>query len=228
MINFNTENKKLEKFEQFRDEYIKLIFNNELDRALKFILNLKKMNFSIKDIYLNVFRESLYKIGDMWENNEIDVGDEHYFSESTKIIMSHIFVNEFNHEENQKNIICGTIEGEYHEIGIKMISDLLYAEGFNINYLGTNVPIKSYMRFLNKNNFDAILISVTLKKNLDNLKKLVKSIKKEDNLKKLMVIVGGYPFYEDSNLYKKIGADFFGNDIEDIQFYLKYEKERNL
>jgi methanogenic corrinoid protein MtbC1 len=167
MINFNTENKKIEKFEQFRDEYIKLIFNNELDRALKFILN-------------------------------------------------------------QKNIICGTIEGEYHEIGIKMISDLLYAEGFNINYLGTNVPIKSYMRFLNKNNFDAILISVTLKKNLDNLKKLVKSIKKEDNLKKLMVIVGGYPFYEDSNLYKKIGVDFFGNDIDDIQFYLKYEKERNL
>ena len=42
---------------------------------------------------------------------------------------------------NAKLIVLFMPEGEYHEIGLLFVHFLLKSKGYNVDYLGTNVPI---------------------------------------------------------------------------------------
>ena len=83
----------------------------------------------------------LERVGVLWITNHINPAQEHLASNIVrqKIILGIEKLPKMYN--NAKLIVLFLPEGEYHEIGLLFVHFLLKSKGYNVDYLGTNVPI---------------------------------------------------------------------------------------
>jgi methanogenic corrinoid protein MtbC1 len=128
--------------------------------------------------------------------------------------------------QNQKsdNVFIGTcISGELHEIGVRMLSDLLELEGWDTYYLGANMPIDSIIKTIIEKKAKVIGLSATMTFHAEKVENQIKAIKDSKECRDVKIIVGGYVFKLSKNLWKKVGADALGEDLTDslVTIWLK-------
>jgi DNA-binding transcriptional MerR regulator len=83
----------------------------------------------------------LERVGVLWITNHINPAQEHLASNliRQKIILGIEKLPKMF--PNAKLIVLFMPEGEYHEIGLLFVHFLLKSKGYNVDYLGTNVPL---------------------------------------------------------------------------------------
>lgn len=113
-------------------------------------------------------------------------------------------------------VFVGTcVGGELHELGVRMVSDFLELAGWNTYYLGANTPMKSIVETLVKEGANVVGISVTMSFHIDEAVKLIEMIRSDMRCKSIKIMVGGYPFIVDDQLWKTIGADGYAQNARD-------------
>ena len=172
----------------------------------------------VRTIYTDVFEPSLKVVGRMWETNEIDVATEHYFSEATESLMSLLYQHLDKSPEKKGSMVSVAVNGEFHHIGIKMITDILEEEGWECFYIGINTPTDSLVRALDDRQADVLAISATMAFNVENVSNMVRHIRSATKRKNLKIITGGQAFNMDPDLWKRVGADGYAASLpETIQ-----------
>lgn len=189
------------------DEFLGYLLNFQKEKAIKYILDKIKNNVDISEIYIDYIQGALYKIGDLWMNGQISVAKEHYCSAVIQHIISLIYPYLFkNRTRNGRTLFAVSAGSELHEIGIRMVTDFFELDGWDTVYLGSNIVVNDVVVELEKRTVDLLAISVTIGSNIGFAIDLINKVKS----KKIKVIVGGRVFNENKDLWKKIGADGYG------------------
>ncbi len=194
------------------NSYISYLLNKDRKNAESIILNAVKDGINIKDIYLKVFQRSQYYIGELWQNGTISVAQEHYCTAITQTVMSYLYQYIFQTAKIGKNFLSFCITEELHDLGLKMITDLIEMTGFDTFYLGANVPIKQIEEAINEYKADVVGISITMATQINALVNLIQTIRSIKTATKIKIIVGGYCLNRSETLWKKTGADEFARD----------------
>ena len=164
----------------------------EINEILKLYNDYTKSIYSLLDFYEKILIPVLYKIGDQWENGEIDVATEHVCSNAVNNLID--LINQQNTKKSLKNyrdtrsIVLSTPEGELHSIGCKIIESLLLEKGYEVYNITSPLPTNSIESYLDNTNPGVILISVTLEENINSAIRLVNEIRKSFQIP---LIVGG-------------------------------------
>jgi MerR family transcriptional regulator, light-induced transcriptional regulator len=196
-------------------EYLDLILKTQRIKASKLIMDEIEKGTSIKNIYVYVFEPSLKEVGRLWQINKITVAQEHYFTATTQLIMSQLYSRIFSSKKNGLKFIGACASEEIHEVGLRMVTDILELDGWDTYYLGANLPKKDLMSFLIDQKPDIFGISVTMTFYLHKVIELIDEVRDTQELKNIKILVGGYPFNADKNLWKQVGADLYApNAIE--------------
>ena len=183
-------------------------------KATDFILKLADDGMPLNKIYIDIFQNSQYEIGRLWEENKVSVAQEHYCTATTQMIMSMLYPRLFSTERIHKNVVATCVGSELHEIGIRMVADFFEMNGWNSYYIGANTPTNAILESIEMNKADILALSVTLTPHINRAKEIILEVKKvHPNVK---VMVGGYPFIQDSELWKKIGADSVASSALDL------------
>ncbi|MGM0367770.1 MAG: diguanylate cyclase [Actinomycetota bacterium] len=198
------------KYYNLAKNYLNAILEGEKEKASYFVSEALKEEARLEDIYLYVFQPSQYELGRLWQLGKIDVATEHYGTAITHSIMAQLYPRILSSEKMGLKFLGACINGEQHEIGIRMLADLLELKGWDTYYLGSNTPPGSMVKKIKEREIDLVGISATMTYNLGNVDALIKKIRSEARDVKIMV--GGYPFRVDENLWKAIGADGYGKD----------------
>lgn len=112
-------------------------------------------------------------------------------------------------------MVAACVNNELHEVGIRMIADILESEGWDTYYLGANVPTYDIIEFVSEKNPNIVALSCTMTFHLHKIIDAIKEIKHIAKINDAKILVGGYPFNIDKNLWEKIGADLYApNAIE--------------
>lgn len=196
-------------------EYLNLILSNDASKAIELINNAMEDGLSVKDVYIDVLEPVQKEIGRLWHIGEISVATEHRCTNITKSIMAGFYSEIFKSSKNGKKVLTTCIEGEQHDIGLRMVSDLLEIDGFNTFYIGSNTPKGSIVQTALENKIDILAVSATMTFHLKELEKLIMSIKKEPALADMKILVGGYPFNIDKNLWNNMGADGYARNAQE-------------
>jgi len=106
--------------------------------------------------------------------------------------------------------IAGTVQGDIHEIGIRLVTTLLIADGFDITFLGADIPSSLFVEKAKELKPDFILLSALLTTTMPNQKEVIDSLKEAGIRENVKVIVGGAPVSQD--WAKQIGADGYGEN----------------
>ena len=105
---------------------------------------------SAEDIMDHCVQPLMFYIGREWEAGRIDIGEEHLYTQ--------IIVDALHTLRQQRRLLgesatrfapralVGCAEGEQHQIGALCVRILLESLGWDVLYLGANVPIEAYAR----------------------------------------------------------------------------------
>ncbi|MEK9752052.1 MAG: cobalamin-dependent protein [Rhodospirillaceae bacterium] len=112
--------------------------------------------------------------------------------------------------EEVGTVVVGTVQGDLHDIGKKIVAMMLEAAGFTVIDLGVTVTPDQFMEAIEKHNpvivgFSALL-TTTMNMQWETLKRITADGKRQD----LKVFVGGAPISQ--NWCDKIGADAYAMD----------------
>jgi methanogenic corrinoid protein MtbC1 len=164
---------------------------------------------SISELYLEVFGASLREIGRLWAAGEVQVAEEHHFSEATQLFISrlHPVIESAARPKRYLRCVVFAVYGESHVIGARMVSDLLEMDGWDVYHLGGNLSIRHAMRSLMDRPAHLLALSVSLAQNLGAAEDLITSVRGEKALRRMKILVGGRAFHAMPGLWREVGAD---------------------
>jgi methanogenic corrinoid protein MtbC1 len=196
-------------------QYLATLLRGERQRASILILEAVKTGVSIKDIYLYVFQQSQQEIGRLWQMNQVNIAQEHYCTAATQLIMSQLYPYIFATERIGHVFVGTCICGELHEIGLRIVSDLLELEGWDTFYLGANTPTESIVQTLREHKAEVLGISATMTFHLHAVSELIARVRTLEEGKGVKILVGGSPFNAASSLWQTVGADGSARDAQE-------------
>jgi len=165
------------------------------------------------DIYTQIFQESLYQVGRLWEEGRISVSVEHRATAITQFVMAGIYSRAMPVRPAippRQAIVTG-VAGELHQIGANMIADVLENAGWNVEFLGTDAPHGGIVDAVLAQASDLLCISATMLFNVPNVVSLIRDLRARSP--RLRVLIGGAAFRARPGLWVEIGADGFAPDL---------------
>lgn len=196
-------------------QFLQLLIRGERRSASQLILDAVEGGNSVRDMYLNVLQPTLYEIGRLWQTNQIDVAREHFCTAAIQSTMSqlqpHIVANR---EKNGRVSVTTCVAGDQHEIGIRMVADFFEMAGWKSYYLGANTPTESVIGELIDRKADILGISATITSYVPVVADLILAVRRTPECRKVRILVGGYPFQLDRNLWLAVDADGEALDAE--------------
>ncbi len=192
---------------ELASKYLALLLKGNRHDALSLITDAVELGVSVRDLYLHVFQPSQYETGRLWQLNKISVAHEHLCTASTQYIMSQLYPHIFSSDKKGCRMVASCVGGELHEIGLRMVADFFEMDGWDTFFLGSNTPVNDIIRMVDDLEADLIAISATMSYYLGEVKGLIDALKDHSFKKPLKIIVGGYPFNTDKELWRFVRAD---------------------
>lgn len=196
------------------EAYLDFLLLGKRREATLMITELIQKGVLIKDIYQNVFQVSQYEVGRLWQCNKITVAHEHYCTAATQQIMAGLYQQIFSTTRKGKTLVASSIEGELHEMSIRMVTDFFEMDGWDTYYLGANMPDRQLQESLKEYKADILALSVTLPTHVSKAAALIKKIRANNELNDLKIMVGGYPFLTNPDLWQRVAADAYAQNAE--------------
>ncbi len=192
--------------------YLDTLLEGDRQAASEMILGAVKSGVSVRDIYLHVFQKSQYEIGRRWQINEMTVAEEHFCTAATQLIMSQLYPQIFSSARRNRRLVAACVGGDLHEIGVRMVADFFEMAGWDTYYMGANTPITGLVSAAAEKRADAVAISATMSFHVSAVAEAVAALRASEMAHPPAILVGGYPFSLDPDLWRTIGADGYAAD----------------
>jgi MerR family transcriptional regulator, light-induced transcriptional regulator len=187
--------------------YLDALLAGDRKAASELILTAVQQGTPVQDIYIHVFQPAQYEIGRLWQTGKISVAQEHYCTAVTQMVMSQLYPHIFTSPKNGGKVLAACVPGELHEVGLRMVADVMEMEGWNTLFLGANTPVKSIVQTLTEKGINLLAISATMTFNVGKVSEMMRAVRSSDGCRSVKVMVGGYPFKIAPELWRTIGAD---------------------
>lgn len=198
-------------------EYLRALLRGSRIDASLVITNAIDGGATLRDVYRHVFEPVQQEIGRLWQLNQINVAQEHFCTAATQHIMTQLYSRIFAGAGTKKElrVVAMCVGRELHEVGLRIITDLLELDGWQTWYLGANVPPASAVQLCVDQRADFLLVSATLPPHIAEVGELVRAFHARPELERAKVIVGGRAFRMARDVWRTIGADGFAANADD-------------
>ena len=160
------------------------------------------------DVYVEVFQDALYAVGRMWESNEITVAEEHMATAITQFVIADVYGDLPLAEKTRGRFLMTGVSGELHQVGALMVADVLDASGFDVRFLGTNMPHSGVVDAITEYRPTAVGISVTMSFNVAQAARLIDAVHALPLDPAPRIVLGGAAFRTAPHLAAEL--DVFG------------------
>jgi methanogenic corrinoid protein MtbC1 len=199
--------------DSWRALYLAALRAGDRRAALAVVDDARLAGIDLATLYLEVFQPSLREIGRLWQLNEITVADEHLATAVTQIAMARLYDDIAGRAvPNGRMLLAACAVTERHEVGLRMVCDLLELDGWDVRYLGAAVPEDSVVGMVLSHRPDALALSASIAPHLPQLRAMIRSVRVACGAAAPFIIVGGRPFLEDETLAQRLGADAVAHD----------------
>ena len=95
-----------------------------------------------------VVQPAMVRLGELWESGGVSVADEHLATAITQRLLVRLFeVLSVVRPRSRERILLAAVEGQHHTLGLRMVADVLEGAGFDVAFLGADVPVGSLRTF---------------------------------------------------------------------------------
>ncbi len=164
------------------------------------------------DVELHVVQPALYHIGEGWQANWVSVASEHLATAIAQSAMTVGLLRSPPPTPNSKRALLACVEGNSHTVGLRMVADALELAGWDVQYLGANVPTAALTQQAAEWPADLVGLSVSFAQQLPAVKDVIARLTDKLGAARPALIIGGLAINRFNRLAAMVGADAYGAD----------------
>lgn len=196
-------------YEEAARQYAKAAVTGDEVTCTRMIDGLVRNGAPLVRIYQQVLAESMTLIGKWYEVQAVDEGQEHMASAITERMMARVLHFAGPASRSGRKAVLGCIAGNWHSIGIRMISDVLKLSGWKTIYLGGSVPTGSFLTAVREHKPDLVLVSFAHEDGSEEGLELLRQLRAmRAATSDYIVGMGGNLVNSDPQRFVDAGADF--------------------
>ena len=192
---------------EMQEVLLLLLLHGDSKGSLQLVQQSVQTVDDIKHFYLDVVCPVMYRIGLLWERNEISVAEEHVATAIVGRITAALYPLFANVDAYRGKVVVTAGPNEFHGLGARMLADFLEMEGWDVTYLGANTPQEELIAILKQQKPFMVALSVATMFNLDNARQTIEMIKADPETRDIKIMVGGLAFNGMPRLWHDLGAD---------------------
>jgi MerR family transcriptional regulator, light-induced transcriptional regulator len=200
---------------EIRAAYLAAQLRGDQREALRLALQALDAGYSASQIQEHVIEGAQREIGRLWQENLITIADEHMATAISQMALAHLYDRAPRAKGHGKKIWVACIEGELHDFPARLVADALDLAGFEVRYLGANVPTESLIRMLQRDMPDLLALSVTMAFNLSALRGAIRAIRAIHG-PSLPIAVGGNACEFAPGAIEAMGAEVMAGDARQL------------
>ena len=190
-----------------------LSFDEEL--ALSMAEEVVKQSFDAMEAVDNGLVKGLDIIGEKYERDEIFLPELMMAANIFQGVMNILEpkIKEKGGERKKKGtVVLGTVKGDIHKIGKDIVALLLGTSGYEVNDLGEDVDLFTFVDTAKKTNADAIGLSALLTSTLSGQKDVIEALLQNGLRENYIVMVGGGAVTPE--WAEEIGAELYAENAQ--------------
>jgi MerR family transcriptional regulator, light-induced transcriptional regulator len=124
--------------------------------------------FPFEDACMELLVPMLVDVGERWHAGTLSVAEEHFVSSFVRTRLSALMAV-YSHDGGGPLVFAGAVAGELHELGVLMLAVFLLRQGYQVRYLGPNLPADSLRGPIERLRPAALLLSCHAREGLPEL-----------------------------------------------------------
>lgn len=193
-------------------EFLERLLRGDRRGALTVVTDAVGRGVDVGDILLEVFEPVLIEIGRLWEQGHVSVAQEHFSTAVTQLAMSLLYPHLFEGRDTGHVVVAVGAGSEAHEVGLRIVTDLLERAGWRTAYLGTGLPAEEVVEELVGREADLLAMSATMPGQLRHVRRTIEAVRADPRCAGVRVVVGGRLFQLEPGLVEAVGADAWASD----------------
>lgn len=203
---------KTSELDKHRHALLEALLAGDQTRATELIDEAISNKWEPSSIYVNIVGHSMAEIGAMWHRGELTIAEEHRATQIAFRLLAHAQASYVNGHSVGLKAIVTAVEGDRHMVGGLTFADLLRFEGWDVDYLGADMPIDDLYALVESTRPQLLGLSVTIPENLDSARRTVEKVKSNGFSPTVVVGGGALTKQESRDLLEDAGADFVSSD----------------
>ncbi|MDH7508155.1 MAG: corrinoid protein [Methanomassiliicoccales archaeon] len=196
------------------DEIAKAMVEGDGNKVVNLVdVALNKENKPPSEIIKNGLARGMDILGRLYESGERYLVDlivaSDSFRRSLEILRPRL-IESGSSEKLRGVVILGTVEGDIHEIGKKLVGIALEVAGFRVIDLGPDVPPDRFSNEAKNLRADILGMSSLITTTMINAKRTIDKLVEDGIRGNIKIMVGGAPV--DESFVRMIGGDAYGKD----------------
>ncbi len=196
-------------------DYIDALYVWDIKRAESIVVASSEAGVGWKLIYMEILLPALRQLGDWWEAGNVTVAQEHAVTEMTRRLMGRLYTRESSHcavLDHAPLALVGSVTGDIHTLGARMTADFLEDAGWQVIFLGGDVPQEEFVKAAEHHSSGLIALSVTCEAFLTVTENLLHYLRQRWRPDDLHILVGGCAALRFSEQLLACGADAVAED----------------
>ncbi len=187
-----------------------------IDFDIEGIVPLAKQALSAGDDPLgliNNLTEGIQFIGEQFERGELFLSQMVMAAETMKAALEIIepAISNDYYRKSEGKVVIGTVEGDIHDIGKNLVKMILVTNGFEVEDLGVDVPVKVFIEKIREAKPDILAISALLTTTMPQIEEIIAALEAANLRDKVKIVIGGAPISPE--WAKEVGADGYAPDM---------------
>lgn len=161
---------------------------------------------------VRLVQPALYQIGNLWQQNLITVSQEHLATAISQNVLASAYVQATFAPPVGKTAMFACVEGNHHSIGLHMLSDAFETAGWDVLFLGANLPLMDLTREVDKLRPDLLALSISLPNQVVIASRCIGMLHAEMGSACPAIWVGGIPTLGNQDMWRITQADGWACD----------------
>jgi methanogenic corrinoid protein MtbC1 len=195
-----------------REPFAAALLEGDRRRALAMVSALRDSGCSLSEIDVHLIQGALYDIGERWLHNEVSVAQEHLATATVRTVMAEAFSGGDFAPANGRKALFACVEGNEHSVGLQMVADTYELDGWDVQCLGANIPIRSLIAQVEVFRPDLVGLSVAFAHQLGTARDTIRQLRERLPSSCPKILVGGGAVNRFKSLADQLGADGHASD----------------
>jgi methanogenic corrinoid protein MtbC1 len=182
--------------------------------ALAIVSRCMDSGHTLVDVEVHIIQAAMYQIGELWQANQITVAQEHIATAIVQSVMTVALLRSTPPASISKSVLLACVAGNHHTIGLRMVADSFQLAGWEIQYLGADVPTASLIEQIGKWSPNLVGLSLSFAQQLPVARDIISQLSARFGSARPAVIIGGLAISRFDALAAVVGADAHAFDAQ--------------
>ena len=201
---------RLPEVESLAAEFVDDAVAGDLAAAGEVISRADQVGLPLETLFTEVLTPALKEIGDRWAQGDVPVAREKEVSELSRELIVELTRRHSVPAREHAGELAACVEGDQHELGLRMVVGLLRAHGIRVSFLGADVETRFLIEAVALRSPAVVLLSAKQASTRDSLEEALLALRDLD--RPVEVIVGGGLSVAEAAMIERLGATVVPGD----------------